>query len=58
MTVYVLLVAYEYEGCELLGVYASEAEAQAAFDVHEQEEPGGDCVIQDRVLGAPADARY
>ena len=55
MTVYVLMVSYEYEGCELLGVYASEEEAQAAFDGGDGE---GDCVIQDRIIGAPADARY
>jgi hypothetical protein len=55
MTVYVLLVGYDYEGCECLGVYLSEAEAQAAFD---QYDTGGYCVIEERVIGAAAQVQY
>ena len=55
MTVYVLLVGYDYEGQQCLGVYATEAEAQAAFD---QYDTGGYCEIEQRLIGAPAAVQY
>jgi hypothetical protein len=55
MTVYVLLVGYEYEGCECLGVYMTEAEASAAFELVDT---GGYCVIEERVIGAAAQVQY
>jgi hypothetical protein len=55
MVVYVLLVGYEYEGCECLGVYETEEEARLAFEAYPT---GGYPVIERRVLGAPADAIY
>jgi hypothetical protein len=55
MIVYVLLVGYEYEGQECLGVYATEAEAIAAF---ESFDTGDYRVIEQRVIGAPAAVLY
>ena len=52
MTVYVLLVGYDYEGQQRLGVYASRQEAQEAFDAADW--LGGYCEIEERVLGVPA----
>lgn len=54
MTVYVLLVGYEYEGHQCLGVYLSRQEAQEAYDAIDS--LGGYCVIEERVLGLPAEA--
>jgi len=55
MTVYVLLVGYEYEGQECLGVYLTEDEARAAFEPFDT---GGYCVIEQRVIGAAAAVQY
>jgi hypothetical protein len=55
MTVYVLLVGYEYEGQECLGVYLTEAEAIAAFEPYDT---GGYCVIEERVIGAAAQLQF
>jgi hypothetical protein len=55
MTVYVLLVGYDYEGDSCLGVYLTEAEALAAFELVKT---GGYCVIEERVIGAAAAVRY
>jgi len=55
MVVYVLLVGYPYEGCECLGVYATEDEALAAFSNYPS---GGEAVVERRVVGAPAEAQY
>ena len=55
MVVYVLLVGYEYEGCECLGVYETEQAALEAFEVYAT---GGYAVVERRVLGAPADAQF
>lgn len=56
MLVYCLLGAVDYEGYSLLGVYASEEEAQAAHAVQLQQEY--DCYdryyVELRELGAPA----
>ena len=49
MVVYVLLSAYPYEGCECLGVYASQEEALAAWEAWQC---GGDLVLEERVVGA------
>jgi hypothetical protein len=49
MTVYVLFADFEYDGCPCLGVYASLEAAEAAWDSYES---GGECLIQERVLGA------
>jgi hypothetical protein len=49
MTVYVLLVAYPYEGCECIGVYSSREAAQIAFE--EYESTSGECLIEERVVG-------
>jgi hypothetical protein len=54
MVVYVLLVAYDYEGCECLGVYETELEALAAFSGFAT---GGFAVVERRVLGAPAETQ-
>jgi hypothetical protein len=54
MTVYVLLVGYEYEGHACLGVYSSAQEAQEAYDAIDS--LGGYPVIEERVLGVPAEA--
>jgi len=54
MVVYVLLVHYDYEGSECLGVYESELEALAAFSDFDE---GGDAVVERRVLGAPAETQ-
>jgi hypothetical protein len=54
MVVYVLLVGYDYEGQQCLGVYASRQEAQEAFDAVDW--LGGYCEIEERVLGVPAEA--
>ena len=56
MTVYVLLVGYEYEGQECLGVYATEADAIAAFELVSN--TGGYRVIEQRVISAPAAVLY
>jgi hypothetical protein len=52
MSVYVLMVGYEYEGHQCLGVYSSLTEAQEAFDAADW--LGGYCVIEERVVGAAA----
>lgn len=49
MVVYVLMVGYDYEGSDCLGVYASRDDAQAAFDTYDS---GGYCEIQPRLIGA------
>jgi len=49
MVVYVLMVGYDYEGSDCLGVYESQEAAQAAFDSYDS---GGYCEIQERVIGA------
>ena len=54
MTVYVLLVGYDYEGQQCLGVYASAQEAQDAFASADW--LGGYPVIEERVLGALPEA--
>lgn len=54
MVVYVLLVGYDYEGQQCLGVYHSRQEAQEAFDAADW--LGGYCEIEERVLGVPAEA--
>lgn len=54
MTVYVLLVGYEYEGHQCLGVYSSAEEAQQAYDAIDS--LGGYCVIEERVMGVAAEA--
>ena len=54
MTVYVLLVGYDYEGQACLGVYATPQEAQEAFAAADW--LGGYPVIEERVLGVPAEA--
>ena len=54
MSVYVLLVGYEYEGHQCLGVYLSRQEAQEAYDAIDS--LGGYCVIEERLLGLPAEA--
>ena len=55
MVVYVLLVSYEYEGCECLGVYETEEQALSAFEGYAT---GGSPVVERRVLGAPAEVIY
>ena len=55
MVVYVLLVQYDYEGSECLGVYESEREAYLAFEAYQT---GGYAVVERRVLGAPAEVQY
>jgi hypothetical protein len=54
MTVYVLLVGYEYEGQACLGVYATPQDAQEAFAAADW--LGGYPVIEERVIGVPAEA--
>jgi hypothetical protein len=54
MTVYVLLVGYDYEGQQCLGVYYSRQEAQEAFEAADW--LGGYPAIEERVLGVPAEA--
>jgi hypothetical protein len=56
MTVYVLLVGHEYEGQECLGVYATEADAIAAFELVSN--TGGYSVIEERVIGATPSVQY
>ena len=53
MTVYVLLVGYDYEGHQCLGVYDCREAAQIAF---EAAEVGGYCVIEERLVGALPEA--
>jgi hypothetical protein len=53
MVVYVLLVGYDYEGHQCLGVYESRQEAAEAF---EEADVGGYCVIEERVVGAYPEA--
>ena len=55
MTVYVLLVRYDYEGDSCLGVYMTEAEAFAAFELIDT---NGYCVIEERVIGAAAQLQF
>ena len=55
MTVYVLLVGYDYEGDSCLGVYMTEAEAIAAFELFDT---GGYRVIEERVIGAAAQLQF
>jgi len=54
MVVYVLLVRFDYEGDECLGVYETELEALAAFSGYPT---GGYAVVERRVLGAPAETQ-
>jgi hypothetical protein len=54
MVVYVLLVGYDYEGHQCLGVYASAQLAQEAFASADW--LGGYPVIEERVLGALPEA--
>ena len=54
MTVYVLLVGYEYEGHQCLGVYLSREEAQQAYN--DMDSIGGYCVIEERLVGLSAEA--
>lgn len=54
MVVYVLLAHYDYEGSECLGVYESELEALAAFELYDT---GGYAVVERRVIGAPAEVQ-
>lgn len=54
MVVYVLLVGYEYEGHQCLGVYASAQEAQEAFVAADW--LGGYPVIEERLVGASPEA--
>jgi hypothetical protein len=58
MEVFVLLGEWDYEGSLLLGVYASEDEARAAYGVYTRD---GDhfidaYYIERRVVGAPVDS--
>ena len=53
MTVYVLLVGYEYEGHQCLGVYLSREEAQQAYN--DMDSLGGYCVIEERLVGLSAE---
>ena len=58
MEVFVLLGEFEYEGSELLGVYASEEEARTAHGVYTRD---GDrfidsYYIERRSVGAPVDS--
>ena len=61
MEVFVLMGEIDYEGSELLGVYASEEEAIAARNVYSRDRmrpvaPSDACYVERRVLGAPADS--
>lgn len=56
-TVYVLLHTLDYEGSSLLGVYASEDAARAAWETWQADHPTvspDECDIREAVVGAPA----
>lgn len=60
MEVFVLMGEWDYEGSELLGVYASEEEAVSAHGVYTRD---GDRYVDRyyvvrRVLGAPVEYEY
>ena len=61
MEVFVLMGEIDYEGSDLLGVYASEEEAIAARNVYSRDrvrpvDPFDSYYVERRVLGAPADS--
>lgn len=58
MEVFVLLGCTDYEGNEMLGVYASLVDALAARDVIDKRVRWDDYDIERRVVGAPAQAGW
>ena len=59
MEVFVLMGEFDYEGSELLGVYASEEEAVTARNIYTRDrasDPFDSYYVEGRVLGAPADS--
>ena len=54
MKVYALLGGYDYEGLELLGVYASRDEAVEAYELVRDRERFDTVQVETRELGAPA----
>lgn len=58
MDVFVLLGCTRYEGAELLGVYASVAEAESARDVINDRIKWDSYEIERRVVGASARADW
>ena len=58
MEVFVLLGLTDYEGAELLGVYASVAEAESARDVMNKRIKWDGYEIERRVVGASARADW
>ena len=58
MEVFVLLGLTDYEGAELLGVYASVVEAEDARDVINKRIKWDDYEIERRVVGASARADW
>lgn len=58
MEVFVLLGCTDYDGDEVLGVYASLAEAEAARDVINKRMRWDGYDIQSHVIGAPAQAGW
>lgn len=60
MEVFVLMAEWDYEGSELLGIYASEEEARTAHGVYTRD---GDQYVDSfyfvrRVVGAPAEVGF
>ena len=61
MEVFVLMGEIDYEGSDLLGVYASEEEAIAARNIYSRDlryEVFDGYYIQRQVLGAPANPEF
>ena len=58
MEVFVLLGCTRHEGSELLGVYASVAEAESARDVIDNRIKWDDYEIERRIVGAEARADW
>ena len=61
MEVFVLMGEIDYEGSDLLGVYASEEEAIAARNIYTRDrslDPFDGYYIQRQVLGAPANPEF
>lgn len=61
MEVFVLMGEIDYEGCELLGVYASEEEAVNARNIYTRDrsfDPFDGYYVQRRVVGSPADSDH